>query len=185
MSVENVFLGTRYVADPQSRAHTVLTVFSSGGISMTVSTPSSPACIADLDNLLHRGFTGVGSARPQARLDVLGLSVKLRNRGVMRGTICRNHEFPTLAAALWSELGFRVVATRANCDDQVICESQRYAEQGARMIVLVAGDGDYCDLVKKFHLRGIHVEVWARRGNISRRLVKLADSVEYIDEFAR
>lgn len=142
------------------------------------------ACVIDTDNLLHRGFDKqTRRARPQAQLDAVGLTAALRGRGVSTGTICRNWSFSDFAARFWAGLGFCVAATRTNCDERVKAEGARYAEQGCQGLVLVSGDGDYCDMVRTLRSKSVFVEVWARRANASTKLVGMADRVRYIDEF--
>ncbi len=146
--------------------------------------PNQVACVVDLDNLLHRGFDKrSGSAKPQGQLDILGLSTALRQRGVVCGTVCRNWDFPALAEQLWVKLGYKVHASRHNCDDDVISEAESYAEAGVGQLILVGGDGDYTKAVKALRARGIRVEIWARKASTSEDLAGAADSVRYIDRF--
>jgi uncharacterized LabA/DUF88 family protein len=148
------------------------------------SQPNQVACVVDLDNLLHRGFDKrSGTAKPQGQLDILGLSAALRQRGVACGTICRNWDFPPLAQQLWAKLGFKVVASRHNCDDDVISEAESYAEAGVAQLILVGGDGDYTKAVKALRARGIRVEIWSRKASTSEDLAGAADSVRYIDRY--
>lgn len=140
------------------------------------------ACVVDLDNILHRGFDRrTGLARPQAIFDAAGFSKELRARGVDRGTICRNWKFSELSERFWGGLGFSVRASRSNCDSRVIDEAKRYSANGCHTLVLVSGDSDYCELVDHLRASGIFVEIWARRSNASRQLIRMADRVQHID----
>ena len=144
---------------------------------------SRAACVIDLDNILHRGFEKSGAARPQAQLDILRLSSALRERGITRGTICRNREFPALAEQLWDRLGFKVVAARKNCDDAVIDAAKHYAQAGVQELVLVGGDDDYRRVVTSLRAQGVRVEIWSRRAKASEKLISASDAVRYIDDF--
>lgn len=162
---------------PRSRSEAVVPANRGGKLWIT------NACVIDLDNLLHRGFDDAAYARPQARLDVFALLAKLQQQGVRQGSICRNRAFSRLGEELWNKLGFKAVAAGTNCDSHVIRESLCYAALGAQAIVLVAGDGDYSALLRLLHSNGVRVEVWARRSNCAKRLIDLADRVEYVDRF--
>jgi hypothetical protein len=148
--------------------------------------PQSEAAVAviDLDNTLHRGLDARGMARPYAVLDVQALVVSLRAAGVTTGTVCQHRQFQPLAEQLWRQLGFTPLATHRNCDPDVICEVDRYVEiAGARRVVLVAGDGDYCKLVRRLSARGVEVEVWGRSRITSQKLQALACRVCPVDRF--
>jgi hypothetical protein len=149
----------------------------------SASEPGS-AALVDVDNLLHRGFDRRARlSRPQAILDARGLATALRSRGVDRGTICRNWAFSKIAREFWAGFGFMVSSSGTNCDQQVVAEARRYAEDGCQTLILVSGDGDYCDLVDRLRRNGIFVEVWARRSSSSRDLLRLANRVQYVDPF--
>jgi hypothetical protein len=144
------------------------------------------ACVVDLDNMLHRGFDRqTKRPRPQADIDVMGLSAELYARGVSRGTVCRNREFSLLASAIWRAKGFKVLAAHKNCDNAVIDEALTYAKTGIDTLILIAGDGDYTDLVKELRRKGICVEVWARSYNISTGLAKAASNIRFVDRFVK
>jgi hypothetical protein len=142
------------------------------------------ACVVDLDNLLHRGFEKrTGAARPQAQLDVRAFAAALKQRGVTIGTICRNRSFTALAEQTWAALGFTAIAAGKNCDPHVELAVENYAQAGCRDLVLVAGDGDYCGIVRRLQAQGIRVEVWSRKASASTELINTADQVRYIDTF--
>lgn len=142
------------------------------------------AAVFDLDNLLHRGFDRrTRRPRPQAGLDVHGICAALRARGVSFGAVCRNREFSSEDAQVWSGLGFRAVAARRNCDDLVINVANDLVRSGVETLVLVAGDGDYIPMVKDLHRKDIEVEVWARSANVSRRLASSVTRIQFVDLF--
>lgn len=144
----------------------------------------SAAAVIDLDNLLHRGFDRrTQRPRPQAELNVHGICAALRARGVWFGAVCRNREFSSRDAQVWSSLGFKAVAARRNCDDLVINVANDLVRSGIETLVLVAGDGDYIPMVKDFRRKDIKVEVWARSANVSYFLANSASTIQYIDSF--
>lgn len=142
------------------------------------------ACVIDMDNLTHRGFDNrTGHARRHAQLDILGLASALRESGVERGTMCRNWDLPALAEQLWTKLGFKVIASRRNCDPEVIAEALRYADAGFSQLTICSGDAGFTETVNNLRKRGIRVDIWTRQATASARLVNAADSVRYIDDF--
>jgi len=137
-----------------------------------------------MDNLTHRGFDNrTDHARPHGQLDILGLTSALRQSGVVRGTMCRNWDLPALAEQLWTKLGFKVIASRRNCDPEVIGEALRYADAGFSQLTICSGDAGYTETVNNLRKRGIRVDIWTRKATASARLVSAACDVRYIDDF--
>jgi predicted nuclease of predicted toxin-antitoxin system len=152
-------------------------------------TPSADSAICaavfDLDNMLHRGFDKKGRALPQAELDVVGLASMLREHGVTCGTVCRNRQFPPLAAALWQRLGFQTVSVGANVDEVAMAEAERWATAGAKRVVLLTGDSDFAGVVARLRQKGVGVEIVARTVKCSKRLRALASQFTALDRFVR
>jgi len=142
------------------------------------------ACVVDQDNLCHRGVDRLtGQRAPRAQLDVLGLAQALHDRGVVRGIICRNWDFPVFADQIWRGLGFDIAAVRSNCDARVVVSLICYVEAGFRDLILCAGDGDYTHAVNMIRrCENTRVEIWSRRGSTSKTLIQAANSVRYIDD---
>lgn len=140
--------------------------------------------VVDLDNLLNRGRDkSTGRSRPQGALDLFGIAPALRWRGVADVTVCRNREWTPLAEALLQKLGFKTIAVGANVDDVVIREAKIYARNSIDGLVILAGDSDYCDLVKELISKNIQVEVWCRRSNFSHKLASMATYTRFLDDF--
>ncbi len=140
------------------------------------------AGVLDLDNLSN--FKRENPQNPQAIIDVIGLTRALQERGVSRGTACRNFGFTATAASVWQQAGFQVCNANDNCDAKVIEAAESYAsDHELKWLILCGGDGDYSQLVTNLKAKGVRVEIWSLRHKTSRKLIKLADNIRYIDKF--
>ena len=141
------------------------------------------ACVVDLDNLLQRGLDkSTGHARARAGLNVLAFASELRSMGIVDAVICRNWQFHLIEQRLWNALGFETVATHTNCDQEVMRTVAALVAAGSPELILVAGDGDYLNLVRTVRACGVSVEIWARSASTAAALITAADKIRYIDD---
>jgi hypothetical protein len=144
---------------------------------------SAPACVVDLDNLLHRGRDKRdGRPRPRATLDLDALAAALHEHGVSHGIVCRNWSFSLVEDRLWNAFGFETRAVGANCDLRVIASLIAFADAGCRHLILLAGDADYAATVSRLRADGVRVEIWSRRSTVAASLAAVADAIRYVDD---
>jgi hypothetical protein len=136
------------------------------------------ACVIDADNIWVHGN------KPRASRFVLRLVEALEQRGIQRGTVCRN-VFSESELALWQPTRFEPRAANCNCDPFVVHAAIAYLQGGLDWLILVGGDGDYVPLVKAAQAAGASVEVWTRRSTASHALMKTADRVCFVEDIVR